>query len=49
MKVLQSRALCNGNSPHHNKILQLLADNMHLIRKAKAPAGTAKKFEPESL
>lgn len=41
MKVLQSRALCNRNSPHHNKILQLLADNMHLIRKAKASADAA--------
>lgn len=43
MQIAQSRAVCNGNSPRHNDILQLVTDNMHLIRRAKASAGTAKK------
>lgn len=42
MKVAQSRAVCNGNSPRHNEILQIVNDNMHLIRRAKASAKSKK-------
>lgn len=30
-KVVQSRGKCNSNSPHHDRILRLMARNMHLI------------------
>lgn len=33
-KVVQSRGVCNGNSPYHDRILQLMEENMHLIKKA---------------
>ncbi len=33
-KVVQSRGVCNKNSPYHDEILKLIDDNMHLIRKA---------------
>ncbi len=32
-KVVQSRGVCNKNSPYHDEILKLMDDNMHLIRK----------------
>lgn len=32
-KVVQSRGVCNKNSPYHEQILKLVEDNMHLIRK----------------
>lgn len=32
-KVVQSRGVCNKNSPYHDQILKLMEDNMHLIRK----------------
>lgn len=32
-KVVQSRGLCNKNSPYHEQILKLMDENMHLIRK----------------
>lgn len=46
MQIAQSRAVCNGNSPRHNEILQLVTDNMPLIRRAKASARKAKS-QPE--
>lgn len=33
-KVIQSRGVCNKNSPYHDQILKLVEENMHLIRKA---------------
>lgn len=33
-QVVQSRGVCNKNSCHHDEILKLMNDNMHLIRKA---------------
>lgn len=35
-KVVQSRAVCNGVSPYHDRILELVNDNIHLIQKASA-------------
>ncbi len=32
-KVVQSRGVCNKNSPYHDQILKLVEDNMHLIQK----------------
>lgn len=33
-QVVQSRGVCNKNSAYHDRILKLMEDNMHLIRKA---------------
>lgn len=33
-KVVQSRGLCNKNTKHHNVIIELVNNNMNLIRKA---------------
>lgn len=33
-KVIQSRGVCNKNSVYHDRILKLMEDNMHLVRKA---------------
>ncbi len=33
MQVLQSRGVCNQNTPYHDRILQLMNDNMGEIRK----------------
>lgn len=32
-KVVQSRGVCNKNSCHHDQILKLMEENMHLIKK----------------
>lgn len=32
-KVVQSRGICNKNSPYHDQILKLMEENMHLIKK----------------
>lgn len=32
-QVVQSRGVCNKNSAYHDRILKLMEDNMHLIRK----------------
>ena len=31
-QVLQSRGVCNSNTQYHDKIIQLVNDNMNLIR-----------------
>lgn len=33
-QVVQSRGVCNKNSHYHDRILQLMKENMHLIQKA---------------
>lgn len=33
-KVLQSRGMCNKNTPYHNEIIELVNNNMNLIRNA---------------
>lgn len=33
-KVVQSRGVCNQNSPYHDQILKLMEENMYLIKKA---------------
>lgn len=33
-QVVQSRGVCNKNSAYHDRILKLMEDNMHLIKKA---------------
>ena len=33
-KVVQSRGVCNKNTPRHNEILKLVRDNIDLIKRA---------------
>jgi hypothetical protein len=33
-QILQSRGVCNQNTPHHNEIINLVNNNMYRIRQA---------------
>jgi hypothetical protein len=33
-QVVQSRGVCNQNTPHHNEIINLVNNNMYRIRQA---------------
>lgn len=33
-QVIQSRGVCNQNTPHHNEIINLVNNNMYRIRQA---------------
>jgi hypothetical protein len=42
-RIVQSRGKCNMNSPYHDRIVDLMRDNMEQIRKIKQKANKAQK------